>query len=72
MMVADVTTDPELLIGRPWVLFRGEFANIQGKNYDVTPDGRRFLMVQAEIPEVPKEMMVILNWMKDLEPRARR
>ena len=72
MMVADVTTDPELRIGKPRVLFRGDFASIQGKNYDVTPDGQRFLMVQAEQPEAPKEVTIVLNWMNDLRLRPQR
>jgi hypothetical protein len=35
-------------LGRPRVLFRGGFALIQGKNWDVIPDGQRFLMVRSE------------------------
>lgn len=71
MMVAEVTTEPELRIGKPRVLFRGEFANIQGKNYDVTPDGRRFLMVRSEESPPPKEVTIVLNWMEELKSRLR-
>ena len=69
MMVAEVSTGPELSVGKPRVLFRGSFANIQGKNYDVTPDGQRFLMVQVEEPAAPKDIAVVLNWMEDLRSR---
>ncbi len=69
MMVAEVSTDPVLRVGKPRVLFRGSFAAIQGKNYDVQPDGQRFLMVRAEKPSAPKEIAVVLNWMEELKAR---
>ena len=69
MMVADVSTEPKLSVGKPRVLFRGQFASIQGKNYDVTPDGQRFLMVRTDELPPPKEIAVVLNWMEDLKSR---
>jgi eukaryotic-like serine/threonine-protein kinase len=66
MMAVDVTTEPKLSVGRPRLLFRGPFASIQGKNYDVTPDGQRFLMVQTIDPVAPKDVTVVLNWMENL------
>jgi serine/threonine-protein kinase len=69
MMVADVSTTPELRIGKPRVLFPGSFANIQGKNYDVRPDGQRFLMVRTDEAAPPRQISVVLNWMEDLRSR---
>ena len=70
MMAVEVTTEPTLsVIGRPRLLFRGSFARIQGKNYDVTPDGQHFLMVQTINPVAPKDVTVVLNWMETLESR---
>jgi serine/threonine-protein kinase len=69
MMAVDVTTEPTLSVGRPRELFRGEFASIQGKNYDVTRNGQRFLMVQTIDPVAPKDLTVVLNWMDDLKSR---
>jgi len=67
MMAVDVTTEPTLsVVGRPRLLFRGQFARIQGKNYDVTPDGQRFLMVQTIDPIAPKEVTVVINWMNNI------
>lgn len=65
MMVAEVATTSQLRIGKPKVLFRGSFANIQGKNYDVTADGQRFLMVRTEEIAAPAKIAVVLNWMRD-------
>ena len=72
MIAATVTTEPRLSIGKPTALFRGDFADIQGKNYDVTPDGKRFLMVSTDQPVPPKEITVVLNWMEELKSRLPR
>ena len=68
-MVVDVTTDPTWSLGRPRLLFPGPFASTRGKNYDVTADGQRFLMVQTIDPVAPKGVTVVVNWMEPLEPR---
>jgi serine/threonine-protein kinase len=68
MMVADMETEPTLRIGRPRELFRGQFEQIVGKNWDVTPDGQRFLMVQSERRTAPTEIVVVWNWREGLQP----
>jgi hypothetical protein len=70
MMVASVKTEPQLSVGKPSVLFKGDFANIQGKNYDVTPDGRRFLMIRVDDRVPPADITVVLNWLDDLKHRV--
>lgn len=47
-MVVETSTDPLLIIGKPRLLFEGNFVKSPGTraNYDVTPDGRRFIMLQ--------------------------
>jgi eukaryotic-like serine/threonine-protein kinase len=67
MMAVPVSPGPPLVVGKPSELFRGEFARLQGKNYDVTRDGRRFLMVQTVGRERPKVVSVVLNWLADIE-----
>jgi eukaryotic-like serine/threonine-protein kinase len=67
MMVAAVTPGPPLAAGKPAVLFRGDFASIQGKNYDVTKDGQRFLMIKTDETARPREIRVVLSWMKEAE-----
>jgi Tol biopolymer transport system component len=53
MMAAGLTgRGADLQAGRPQALFDGPFAkgSIDAANYDVTPDGQRFLMVQSDQP----------------------
>jgi hypothetical protein len=42
-------------------------------NYDVSPDGQRFLMVQKAQPDPtpPREIHVVLSWSEELSRLAR-
>jgi Tol biopolymer transport system component len=50
--------------GTPQELFEGKFAagTLDAANYDVTPDGQRFLMVQAEPQGAARTLHVLMNW----------
>ena len=39
------------------------------KNYDVTADGQRFLMVKPRTEEEGREVVVVLNWFEVLKER---
>lgn len=72
MMAADVSTSSGFAAGKPHQLFAGPYLqNPQAyarANYDVSPDGERFLMIKPtdqEQPE-PTEIHVILNWVEEL------
>jgi eukaryotic-like serine/threonine-protein kinase len=68
MMEADVQTSPTFRAGTPKMLFE----TTNGGLFDVSPDGRRFLMVkQAAAPTAQQpEMHVVLNWFEELRRRA--
>ena len=67
MMVAEVRTDPALAISKPRALFEGPYEVMDGPiNYDVTPDGRRFLMVKMDRSEAPTELRVVTGWDREL------
>jgi Tol biopolymer transport system component len=70
MMAVAIETEPELSIGTPRLLFEGRF--LQGpqwarRNYDISPDGQRFLMVKRDQDVIPTELIVILNWFEELK-----
>ena len=68
LMVVDVETEPTFKYGRPRTLFTGayEFEGNGNPNYAVTPDGSRFLMVQAAFLST-WELNVVLNWFEELK-----
>ena len=74
VMAVPVTTTPAFSAGTPHVLFEGPFRSDGGafRNYDVTPDGQRFLMVQ-EVQRKParvSQMVLVQNWTEELKRLA--
>jgi len=62
--------------GTPVKLFKGPYETglpASGRNYDVSPDGKRFLMVK-ESPAVtratPPQLVVVQNWVEELKRLA--
>ncbi len=74
MMAVDVTSKPVFRAGRPRVLFAGHYVLSAGgpTNYDVSPDGRRFLMVQrsGQDQTTPTQIVTVLNWFDELKRLA--
>ena len=53
---------PVRLFDRSNFLFSYRF-----RTYDVSPDGKRFLMIQRDPASVPRQLNVILNWPEELK-----
>jgi serine/threonine-protein kinase len=69
MMVVDIVTQPELHAGIPKVLFDGPYqlGEVVGRDYDVTADGQRFVMIKRPDESAPQQVNVILNWFEELK-----
>jgi len=66
MMVVGIKTEPTFTAGGGEVLFTGEYATIGAVvNYDISPDGLRFLMIK-ESEQPVTQINVILNWDEEL------
>ena len=37
------------------------------RNFDVTPDGQRFVMLQRDAPATTNEVHIVLNWFQELK-----
>ncbi len=73
MMAVDVTTQPSFSVGKPRVLFEGKYAPAPYPvtDYDVSPDGQRFLMVKpSEQEAATTQINVVLNWFEELKRRV--
>ena len=77
MMAVAVQGGPALSVGRALELFDGDFEHNDGRllrlvspNYDASPDGQHFVMVQssgpAAAPLAPSGLHVVLNWFREL------
>jgi hypothetical protein len=72
MLAVETTTGPLITVGTPRVVFKRPYERGDGvwPNYDVTPDGRRLLMIRGTAQEAPSRVNVVLNWLDDLKPLA--
>jgi eukaryotic-like serine/threonine-protein kinase len=74
MMAVDIATQPSFNAGKPRIIFEGRYERTPatGPNYDVSPDGQRFLMLKPIEQEVaaPTQINVVLNWFEELKHRV--
>jgi hypothetical protein len=70
----DIETQPSFAASKPHILFEGPYlpAPAMLPNYDVSPDGQRFLMLKpAESAQgVPTQINVVLNWTEELKQKV--
>jgi len=84
MMAVAVLTAPTFKAGRPQELWKGRYSHgmssscgppgATSSNYDVTPDGNRFLMIKDDDQDraVSKQIAVVLGWAGELSRMAAR
>jgi Tol biopolymer transport system component/predicted Ser/Thr protein kinase len=73
MMAVDIATQPSFAAGTPRMLFEGRYepAPFLAANYDVSPDGQRFLMLKESGQDTPTtQINVVLNWFEELKQRV--
>jgi eukaryotic-like serine/threonine-protein kinase len=74
MMAVDIATQPGFAAGTPRMLFEGRYerAPFPSTNYDVSPDGQRFLMLKPNesAEAAPTQINVVLNWFEELKRRV--
>ncbi|HEY4579611.1 MAG TPA: hypothetical protein VIG89_01130, partial [Candidatus Acidoferrales bacterium] len=74
MMAVDIATQPSFAVGKPKVLFEGQYvpSPITFPNYDVSADGQRFLMLKAsgQAEAASTQIVVVQNWFEELQRRV--
>jgi eukaryotic-like serine/threonine-protein kinase len=72
MMVVQVATQPTFNPSKPRLLFARSFAQSASRvNYDVSPDGERFVVVNAgEGEDALNHINVLLNWFEEFKQRV--
>jgi len=74
MMAVDIATQPSFGAGKPRMLFQGQYVPtpVTLSNYDVSPDGQRFLMLKAseQAGAAPMQINVVLNWFEELKQKV--
>ena len=80
MMAVSITTSPQVKVSAPRQLWDSLYTagagsscgmpGVTSSNYDVTADGRRFLMVRDNDTGVSTSIVVVLNWAEELKQRV--
>jgi Tol biopolymer transport system component len=74
MMAVDITTQPSFTVGKPRMVFEGPYVPTPATlpNYDVSPDGQRFLMLKPveQAQAAPTQINVVLNWFEELKQKV--
>jgi hypothetical protein len=75
MMSVEIATKPSFSAGPPKKLFEGAYQLLSGistPNYDVSPDGQRFLMLKPseETQAGSTQINVVLNWFEELKHKV--
>ena len=66
-MAAPVKMEPAVEIGEPRTLFPMNLKIVPGRRYDVTADGKRFLINTPVAAERSEPVVVVLNWTAELK-----
>ncbi len=73
MMAVAISTEPDFTPGKPTILFKGDYV-VTGATtssyYDVTSDGRQFMMVGRQESSELIQLNVVLNWFEELKRLA--
>jgi serine/threonine-protein kinase len=72
LIAVPVRSTPTFSVGAPSVLFERRLKNgIYGTlSYDITDDGREFLMIERRLDLVPNQLHVVLGWDEELRHRV--
>ena len=73
ILAVPVTPSPGLGLGKPTVVVKGSYALPfnSGRHYDVSPDGKRFLLLKdVETPGIDKpaapQIRLVQHWLEEL------
>jgi serine/threonine-protein kinase len=70
-MAATFKTSPKLSFEVPRIVFEGDYLNIGGWDYDVSPDGQRFLLLKPVEGSWPRtQLRVVTNWFEELKRKV--
>ena len=64
-MAVDVRSGTDLVLGKPVELFETREGILSG--YDATPDGQRFVMIDATTDPLSPHLNLVLNWDEELK-----
>jgi len=68
VVVVGIELTPSFTVGKPAVVFKGRY-RLTGRDFDVSPDGTRFVMMRTDDERTSNTLSLFLNWPKGLADR---
>ena len=66
-----VETNPSFSVGNPEVEIEGDYFRAIGRNYDISPDGKRFLLIREGEQDADSassaQLVLVQNWFQELK-----
>ncbi len=65
-----IITEPAVQVGSPELLFEGRFYGssfLWGRNYDISPKGDFFILIEEEETQPVAQINVVVNWFEELK-----
>jgi len=64
-----ILTEPAVQVGSPELLLEGSFqvGTYWGRNYDISPKGDFFILIEVGEPQPAAQINVVLNWLEELK-----
>jgi hypothetical protein len=71
IMAVSITTQPSFTADKPRMIFQGPYLPTprSGPNYEISPDGQRFLMLSPTDQAESDHMVVVQNWFEELKQK---
>jgi hypothetical protein len=66
----DVNTRAGFQASRPRLLFNGPYLNVPGWSHDISPDGRRQLLLLGPREETSNRLVAVTNWLSEVRRLA--
>jgi hypothetical protein len=66
-MSVKIRTQPDLQSDSPQLAFQTEFVDSPGRSYDVSPDGKRLLVVKGTVSDIRDRINLVVNWTRLFE-----
>ena len=67
LMAVGVESEPSFAPGIAEEVFGGYYVGAPGRTYDISPDGKRFLMIKESGSASSTEFILVQNWFEELK-----
>lgn len=72
LTVEVISSDGEIRPGQPRLFFRAPYLQVPGWAHDLSADGRRLLVLVGPPGETAQHLVVVTNWLREVERAAPR